>query len=107
MTEVLISGWADGSLGGSEVEKGSRLGALVAFRETASVLIVVCVVDLRLEVFSGVDVTVVLFVTLRLDEDVVAGSVEITVLDSDVDVVDRVVVVFVLANLMSVSSSFI
>ena len=57
--------------------------------------------------FSGVDVTVVLFVTLRLDEDVVAGSVEITVLDSDVDVVDRVVVIFVLANLMSVSSSFI
>ena len=57
--------------------------------------------------FSGVDVTVVLFVTLRLDEDVVAGSVEITVLDSDVDVVDRVVVVFALANLMSVSSSFI
>ena len=56
---------------------------------------------------SGVDVTVVLFVTLRLDEDVVAGSVEITVLDSDVDVVDRVVVVFALANLMSVSSSFI
>jgi hypothetical protein len=45
-------------LGGSDVEKGSRLGALVAFRETASVLIVVCVVDLRLEVFSGVDVTV-------------------------------------------------
>ena len=41
MTEVLISGWADGSLGGSDVEKGSRLGALVAFRETASVLIVV------------------------------------------------------------------
>ena len=57
--------------------------------------------------FNGVDVTVVLFVTLRLDEDVVAGSVEITVLDSDVDVVDRVVVIFVLANLMSVSSSFI
>ena len=57
--------------------------------------------------FSGVDVTVVLFVTLRLDEDVVAGSVEITVLDSDVDVVDKVVVVFALANLMSVSSSFI
>ena len=57
--------------------------------------------------FSGVDVTVVLFVTLRLDEDVVAGSVEITVLDSDVDVVDRVVVVFVLANLMSVASLFI
>ena len=57
--------------------------------------------------FSGVDVTVVLFVTLRLDEDVVAGSVEITVLDSDVNVVDRVVVVFALANLMSVSSSFI
>ena len=57
--------------------------------------------------FNGVDVTVVLFVTLRLDEDVVAGSVEITVLDSDVDVVDRVVVVFALANLMSVSSSFI
>ena len=57
--------------------------------------------------FSGVDVTVVLFVTLRLDEDVVAGSVEITVLDSDVDVVNRVVVVFVLANLMSVPSSFI
>ena len=57
--------------------------------------------------FSGVDVTVVLFVTLRLEEDVVAGSVEITVLDSDVDVVDRVVVVFALANLMSVSSSFI
>ena len=54
--------------------------------------------------FSGVDVTVVLFVTRRLDEDVVAGSVEITVLDSDVDVVDRVVVVFALANLMSVSS---
>ena len=57
--------------------------------------------------FSGVDVTVVLFVTLRLDEEVVAGSVEITVLDSDVDVVDRAVVVFALANLMSVSSSFI
>ena len=57
--------------------------------------------------FSGVDVTVVLFVTLRLDEDVVAGSVEITVLDSDVDVVDMVVVVFALANLISVSSSFI
>ena len=57
--------------------------------------------------FSGVDVTVVLFVTLRLDEDVVAGSVEITVLDSDVDVVDKVVVVFALANLMSVSTSFI
>ena len=57
--------------------------------------------------FSGVDVTVVLFVPLRLDEDVVAGSVEITVLDSDVDVVDRVVVVFALANLMSVSSSLI
>ena len=57
--------------------------------------------------FSGVDVTVVLFVTLRLDEDVVAGSVEITVLDSDVDVVNRAVVDFALADLMSVSSSFI
>ena len=43
MTDVLISGWADGSLGGSDVENGSRLGALVAFRETASVLIVVYV----------------------------------------------------------------
>ena len=57
--------------------------------------------------FSGVDVTVVLFVTLRLDEDVVAGSGGMTVLVSEVDVVDRVVVVFALANLMSVSSSFI
>ena len=57
--------------------------------------------------FSGVDVTVVLFVTRRLDEDVVAGSVEITVLDSDVDVVNRAVVDFALADLMSVSSSFI
>ena len=41
LTEVLIRGWADGSLGGRDVENGSRLGALVAFRETASVLIVV------------------------------------------------------------------
>ena len=57
--------------------------------------------------FSGVDVTVVLFVTLRLDEDVVAGSGGMTVLASDVDVVNAVVVVFVLANLMSVSSLFI
>ena len=56
--------------------------------------------------FSGVDVTVVLFVTLRLDEDVVAGSGGMTVLASEVDVVNRVVVVFVLANLMSVSSLF-
>ena len=56
--------------------------------------------------FSGVDVTVVLFVTLRLDEDVVAGSGGMTVLVSEVDVVDRVVVVFVLVNLMSVSSLF-
>ena len=57
--------------------------------------------------FSGVDVTVVLFVTLRLDEDVVAGSGGMTVLASEVDVVNAVVVVFVLANLMSVSSLFI
>ena len=57
--------------------------------------------------FSGVDVTVVLFVTLRLDEDVVAGSGGMTVLASEVDVVNAVVVVFVLANLMSVSSVFI
>ena len=56
--------------------------------------------------FSGVDVTVVLFVTLRLDEDVVAGSGGMTVLASEVDVVNRVVVVFVLANFMSVSSLF-
>ena len=56
--------------------------------------------------FNGVDVTVVLFVTLRLDEDVVAGSGGMTVLASEVDVVNRVVVVFVLANLMSVSSLF-
>ena len=56
--------------------------------------------------FSGVDVTVVLFVTLRLDEDVVAGSGGMTVLASEVDVVNRVVVVFVLANLMSASSLF-
>ena len=56
--------------------------------------------------FSGVDVTVVLFVTLRLDEDVVAGSGGMTVLASEVDVVNRVVVAFVLANLMSVSSLF-
>ena len=56
--------------------------------------------------FSGVDVTVVLFVTLRLDEDVVAGSAGMTVLVSEVGVVNRVVVVFVLANLMSVSSLF-
>ena len=56
--------------------------------------------------FSGVDVTVVLFVTLRLDEDVVAGSGGMTVLASEVDVGNRVVVVFVLANLMSVSSLF-
>ena len=56
--------------------------------------------------FSGVDVTVVLFVTLRLDEDVVAGSGGMTVLASEVDVVNTVVVVFVLANLMSVSSLF-
>ena len=56
--------------------------------------------------FSGVDVTVVLFVTLRLGEDVVAGSGGMTVLASEVDVVNRVVVVFVLANLMSVSSLF-
>ena len=56
--------------------------------------------------FSGVDVTVVLFVTLRLDEDVVAGSGGMTVLVSEVDVVNRVVVVFVLANFMSVSSLF-
>ena len=56
--------------------------------------------------FSGVDVTVVLFVTLRLDEDVVAGSGGMTVLASEVDVVNRVVVVFVLANLVSVSSLF-
>ena len=55
---------------------------------------------------SGVDVTVVLFVTLRLDEDVVAGSGGMTVLASEVDVVNRVVVVFVLANFMSVSSLF-
>ena len=55
---------------------------------------------------SGVDVTVVFFVTLRLDEDVVAGSGGMTVLVSEVDVVNRVVVVFVLANLMSVSSLF-
>ena len=54
--------------------------------------------------FSGVDVTVVLFVTLRLDEDVVAGSGGMTVLASVVDVANRVVVVFVLANLISVSS---
>ena len=65
-----------------------------------------CVVDLRLDVFSGVDVTVVLFVTLRLDEDVVAGSGGRAVLSSEVDVGNRVVVVFVLANLMSVSSLF-
>ena len=65
-----------------------------------------CVVDLRLDVFSGVDVTVVLFVTLRLDEDVVAGSGGMTVLASEVDVGNRVVVVFVLANLISVSSLF-
>ena len=57
--------------------------------------------------FSGVDVTVVLFVTLLLDEDVVAGSGGMTVLASEVDVVNTVVVVFVLANLMSVSSLFI
>lgn len=56
--------------------------------------------------FSGVDVTVVLFVTLRLDEDVVAGSGGMTVLASEVVVVNTVVVVFVLANLMSVSSLF-
>ena len=56
--------------------------------------------------FSGVDVTVVLFVTLRLDEDVVAGSGGMTVLASEVDVVNTGVVVFVLANLMSVSSLF-
>ena len=56
--------------------------------------------------FSGVDVTVVLFVTLRLDEDVVAGSGGMTVLVSEVDVVNRVVVVFALANVMSVSSLF-
>ena len=56
--------------------------------------------------FSGVDVTVVLFVTLRLDEDVVAGSGGMIVLASEVDVVNTVVVVFVLANLMSVSSLF-
>ena len=55
---------------------------------------------------SGVDVTVVLFVILRLDEDVVAGSGGMTVLVSEVDVVDRVVVVLVLVNLMSVSSLF-
>ena len=55
---------------------------------------------------SGVDVTVVLFVTLRLDEDVVAGSGGMTVLVSEVDVVNRVVVVFVLAIFMSVSSLF-
>ena len=57
--------------------------------------------------FSGVDVTVVLFVTLRLDEDVVAGSGGMTVLASEVDVVNTDVVVFVLANLMSVSLLFI
>ena len=55
---------------------------------------------------SGVDVTVVFFVTLRLDEDVVAGSGGMTVLVSEVDVVNRVVVVFVLAIFMSVSSLF-